>query len=68
MFLSFDGDFSDGLILRAARVLRGLTLANLSELTGLDISLISRIERGQRRLTPNSSARIAAALGTRGRR
>ncbi len=54
---------SAGLLIRAARILVGYRLADLSERTGLSISQLSLIERGRRSLTPEVAARIAEALG-----
>ena len=37
---------------RSARKVKGMTLHQLSQVTGIDISVISKIERGKRRATP----------------
>ncbi|WP_350347634.1 XRE family transcriptional regulator [Agromyces sp. G08B096] len=47
--------------LRALRTRRGLTLAELSELTGISVSTLSRLESGGRRPTLDLLIRLAAA-------
>lgn len=54
---------AEGLAVRAARRRRRWTLKRLGEEAGLHHSFLARIESGQRRLTPETRARIAQALG-----
>ena len=51
--------------LRMARRSHRLTLQELSDLTGIDPSVISRVERGERDLGPMERVRISRALGIR---
>lgn len=52
--------------LKAARVARGLSLADLTELTGMDRSSLSRLETGQRaNPTVETLVRYAEAVGKR---
>jgi transcriptional regulator with XRE-family HTH domain len=44
--------------LRLVRQARGLSLADVAEQVGLDPSALSRLERGQRPLTPDLEIRL----------
>lgn len=48
--------------LRLWRVQNGFTLEDVSGLTGLSIAMISRVERGERRLRPAAKVRMARCL------
>jgi transcriptional regulator with XRE-family HTH domain len=64
-----DGQASDSIDLRVRRRLRemraerGLTLAQVAERANLDVSTLSRLESGKRRLTLDHLPGLAAALG-----
>lgn len=49
--------------LRRLRAERGLTLADVAERAGLDVSTLSRLESGKRRLALDHVPALAAALG-----
>jgi len=49
--------------LRAVRLARGLTLQQVGDRAGIDIGHLSRIERGQARISVEKLARVAAVLG-----
>jgi transcriptional regulator with XRE-family HTH domain len=49
--------------LRELRAERGLTLADVAERAGLDVSTLSRLEAGKRRLALDHIPALAAALG-----
>ena len=49
--------------LRDLRTERGLTLAQVAERANLDVSTLSRLESGKRRLTLEHLPGLAAALG-----
>ena len=49
--------------LRELRTARGLTLAQVAERASLDLSTLSRLEAGKRRLALDHVPRLAAALG-----
>lgn len=49
--------------LRQWRVDRGLTLGDVSDLTGLSEPMLSRVERGERQLAPLTRVRVARRLG-----
>lgn len=51
--------------LRLERERRGLSLADLSERTGMDRAALSRLETGKTNPTVATLARVAAALGAR---
>ena len=51
--------------LRELRTQQGLTLQQLSERTHIDVSMLSRLESGKRRLALDHIAGLAAALGVR---
>lgn len=51
--------------LREWRESRGLTLEELSDLTGLSISMLSRAERGVRQLAPLRRVAVARLLNVR---
>jgi transcriptional regulator with XRE-family HTH domain len=53
-----------GEAIRALRTERGLSLRELSELTGFSISFLSLVERGRSSLALTSLQRVAQALGT----
>lgn len=44
---------------------RGFTLADCSDLSGYSIPHLSRVERGERNLSPQGKVRLARALGVR---
>lgn len=48
-----------GPTLHRLRVLRGLNQAELAETTGIDATVLSRLERGQRHGTPAQIKRLA---------
>jgi DNA-binding XRE family transcriptional regulator len=49
--------------IRRWRQREGLTLAEVSGLTGLSVAMLSLVERGQRRLLPKTKVRVARRLG-----
>ncbi|MCB1889694.1 MAG: helix-turn-helix transcriptional regulator [Rhodocyclaceae bacterium] len=49
--------------IRAARVAKGLTLRQVADMSGLDPSSVSRIERGLLGTRPDSARRLGAVLG-----
>jgi transcriptional regulator with XRE-family HTH domain len=49
--------------LRVWRLEHGLTLEDLAGLTGFSIAMLSRVERGQRRLRPLDRVRFARRVG-----
>ena len=51
--------------LRQWRTVHGLTLEELSDLTGLSVSMLSRAERGKRQLAPLRRVAMARRLGVR---
>jgi transcriptional regulator with XRE-family HTH domain len=51
--------------LRSWRRRRGLTLLEVADLTGLSVPMLSRLERGERRVRPETKVRIARRLGVR---
>jgi transcriptional regulator with XRE-family HTH domain len=53
-------------LLKAARVVLGLRQVDVAERAGIDPSLLSRIERGERNLTPTVAVKLANVLGGRG--
>lgn len=53
-----------GGLIRALRQERGLSLRELSRLTGFSISFLSLVERGRSSLALTSLQKVAAALGT----
>jgi transcriptional regulator with XRE-family HTH domain len=48
--------------LRDSRLMRGYTLAQLHELTGISISALSRMEAGTRGINKNVACKLALAL------
>lgn len=48
---------------RQWRQRNGLSQAEVSGLCGLSVAMLSRIERGQRRLAPLTKVRVARCLG-----
>ena len=52
-----------GLIIRASRILLGLTLRDLAASSDLHFSTLSRFERGERALSARALVRVANALG-----
>jgi transcriptional regulator with XRE-family HTH domain len=52
-----------GLAIREARAGLGISQERLSELSGLDRTYVSGVERGTRNPTLHSMTRLAAALG-----
>jgi transcriptional regulator with XRE-family HTH domain len=53
-----------GATIRALRQQRGLSLRDLSRLTGFSISFLSLVERGRSSLALTSLQKVATALGT----
>jgi transcriptional regulator with XRE-family HTH domain len=51
--------------LRLWRVRHGLTLSEVADLTGVSAAMLSRVERGERTLSPMTRVRVARALGVR---
>jgi transcriptional regulator with XRE-family HTH domain len=51
--------------LRLWRAENGLTLEELGDLVGLSTAMLSRVERGDRRLAPLTRVRVARRLGVR---
>ncbi len=51
--------------LRAWRQAHRLTLEDVADLTGYSPAMLSRVERGQRRLAPVARVRFARSLGVR---
>ena len=51
--------------LRAWRQCHGLTLDEVSDLTGLSPAMLSRAERGKRQLSPLKRVAMARVLGVR---
>lgn len=51
--------------LRQWRVDTGLTLQEVADLTGVSVSMLSRVERGQKHLSPQTKVRVARRLGVR---
>lgn len=51
--------------LRRWREERGLTLEELSDLTGLSVPMLSRAERGEREIAPLKRVAMARLLGAR---
>jgi transcriptional regulator with XRE-family HTH domain len=49
--------------LRIWRVDHGLSLEETADLVGLDLGFLSRVERGQRNLSPLSKVKVARRLG-----
>jgi transcriptional regulator with XRE-family HTH domain len=41
----------------------GLTLQEVSDLTGLSVSMLSRVERGERTMSPMTRVQLARRLG-----
>lgn len=54
-----------GARIRRERKARKITLEGLSELTGMSEPVLSRIERGTRRVTADDMQRVAGAMGLR---
>lgn len=52
----------NGAALKAVRERSGLTLTGLSGASGIERSLLGKIERGHRRGTPEQARMLAAAL------
>lgn len=51
--------------LRLWRANAGLTLEEVSDLTGLSPAMLSLVERGKRQLAPMTRVRVARCLGVR---
>ncbi len=51
--------------LRWWRIAKGLTLEDVSGLSGISVTMLSRVERGQRTLAPLDRVRLARCLGAR---
>lgn len=49
--------------LRNWRHRQGLTLREVSDLTGVSPAMLSRVERGERQLAPLTKVRVARCLG-----
>lgn len=53
--------------LAAWRRSRGLTLREVSDLTGVSVSMLSRVERGEREMSPITKLHLSRRLGIRER-
>lgn len=51
--------------LRQWRLEKGFLLEDVAGLTGVSIAMLSRVERGERQLKPETKVRIARRLGVR---
>lgn len=51
--------------LRSWRLRNGLSLQEVSDLIGVSASMISRVERGQKQLSPLTKVKVARRLGVR---
>ena len=51
--------------LRAWRLEQGILLQEISDLSGISVAMLSRAERGERRLSPMTRIRVARSLGVR---
>jgi transcriptional regulator with XRE-family HTH domain len=51
--------------LRTWRQTNGVTLEEIADLSGVSVPMLSRVERGQRRLSAMARIRLARALGVR---
>jgi transcriptional regulator with XRE-family HTH domain len=51
--------------LRSWRTSNGITLEELSDVTGYSVPMLSRVERGERRLSALARIRLARALGVK---
>jgi transcriptional regulator with XRE-family HTH domain len=51
--------------LRLWRLEKGFLLEDVAGLTGLSVAMVSRVERGERQLRPETKVRIARRLGVR---
>lgn len=51
--------------LRRWRAREGLTLEEVSDLSGFSVAMLSRAERGQREFSARAKVRLARALGCR---
>lgn len=51
--------------LREWRTSSGLSLAEVSDLSGLSVAMLSRVERGQRTMAPATRVAMARRLGVR---
>jgi transcriptional regulator with XRE-family HTH domain len=49
--------------LRVWRLDHGLTLEEMADLVGLNVGYLSRVERGERRLSPLAKVKVARRLG-----
>jgi len=49
--------------IRRWRQREGLTLAEMSDLTGVSVAMFSLVERGQRTLSPMTRVKVARRLG-----
>ena len=49
--------------LRSERLKQGLKLAQVAEATGIDITHLSRVENGKRKLTPHQAMELANLYG-----
>lgn len=58
-----EGEEDFGRRLRALRHMRGETLEQVSEATGLSVAMLSRVERGQRLPSPESAEALARHFG-----
>ena len=59
---SHGGDTVQLSALRAARLARGLSLVETARRVPIDVSHLSRVERGERRLSVDALARLARVL------
>ena len=53
----------DGRIIKDARINAGLTLQELSDRSGLSMSLLSMLENGKRSLTLETCAKLSSVIG-----
>ena len=51
--------------LRVWRLEQGFLLEDVAGLTGISVSMLSRVERGERRLAPETKVKIARRLNAR---
>ncbi|MFB3073900.1 MAG: helix-turn-helix domain-containing protein [Candidatus Methylomirabilales bacterium] len=60
-----NSQYSTGLLLKCARIVQGRSLTEVAQQISVSPSYLSRIETGQRRLTPEIAARLSRALSVR---
>ncbi len=52
-------------LMRTWRQRHGLTLEEVADVTGISVPMLSRVERGERQLSPLARIRLARALGVK---